>query len=117
MNYRIDYKDCIVLACLGVIFLIVSAITDSEKALAFSVSLGVFSAVVQSRWESRSDPRMWVLVAVVALVQSAIIFLVKIPRVPAGLICLPFALIETYALWGLIGWLQKHPRRSGPHSN
>lgn len=95
-----------------IVFILVALVSTLENALAVSVSLGVLAAVVQTKWDRRRDPRMWVLIGIIAAVQLPAIFLVHIPRLSAGLVCLPFAFIEGFALLGLLNWIERRFPRS-----
>lgn len=109
LRWRNPYSraDWTILAPLTLVFILVALVSTLENALAVSVSLSVLGIVVQTKWDSRRDPRMWALIGIVGAVQLFTIFLVHIPKLSVGLICLPFALLEGYALFGLLNWMER----------
>lgn len=106
--------DWIVALALPVIFILLTLVTTGENALAVTATVGALAAVVQQKWSSRKDPRMWVLVAVVAAIQIPAVFFIHIPRLSAGLVFLPFVLIEAFALWAVLNWIERRSPPSEP---
>jgi FtsH-binding integral membrane protein len=92
LTWRNPYSraDGIIIAPLTLVFVLVALVSTLENALGVSVSLSVLGIVVQTKWNSRSDPRMWALIGIVGAIQISAIFLIHIPRLSVGLICLPF---------------------------
>lgn len=104
---RLSRTDWLVIGALLIIFVAVALVSTLEKAFAVSMSLGVFAAVVQQKWDSRRDPRMWALLGAVAAGQLSAICLIHIPRFSTGLIFVPVGLAEGFALWGLLNWIER----------
>jgi triacylglycerol esterase/lipase EstA (alpha/beta hydrolase family) len=87
--------------------------SNLEKGLASSVTFGFFAAVIQTKWPSRGDWRFWAIIAAFALLHIVVLITVRFQQVRAGLISLPFALVDGFVMWGLINWVDKHfPRAS-----
>jgi hypothetical protein len=99
--------DWLITACVLVVFILVTIVSTPENGLGVSVSFGVLATVVQTKWNSRRDPRMWALIGIVGAIQIPAIFLVHIPQLSVGLICLPFALVEGFAILGLLTWMER----------
>lgn len=108
---RLDSADWVILLIGAVIFVVVAFISTGENALAVSATWGVLASVVAQQWRSGKDPRLWV-VAVVAVIQMPVAFVVHIPRLRTGMICMPFVVIEGLALWGLLNWIDRRFPRS-----
>jgi len=104
---RMSRSDWLLTAGVLVVFILVALVSTLENALGVSVSFGVLGTVIQIKWNSRRDPRMWALIGIVGAIQLLAIFLVHIPRLSVGLVCLPFALVEGYALFGLLNWMER----------
>jgi hypothetical protein len=112
---RLRRSDWLVLAALIAVQIIVSMVSTLEKGLAVVVSLGVFAAVVKTKWSTnRRDPRMWALIGVVASVQLPVLFLVHIPRLSTGLVLAPFAVVEGVGLVALLNSIERRFPRSIP---
>ena len=99
--------DWLILAVIVIVQIAMSFFTTLENAFGVALSLYVFAVVVQTKWSSRRDPRMWVLIGAVGAVQIAAIFLIRIPRFTTGLIFAPFAIAEGVALWRLLNWMER----------
>lgn len=110
---HLNGADWLVLLAGIVVFFAVTFVSSDENALAVAVTCGVLGELVVLKWRSRHDPRMWALVGLVAAIQIPALFLVHLPRIPVSLICLPFAVFEGLALWGLLNWIERHFPRSG----
>lgn len=89
------------------VFGLVALVASLERALAFSVVFGVFFSIVQTRWKSQNNRRFWLIVAVLAIIHVVILSLIRIPELRFGLVVLPFALVDGFAMWWLINWIEK----------
>jgi hypothetical protein len=96
------------------IFILVYCVSNAENALAYSVVCGVFLSLIQAKWNSRRDGRFWVIMAIFAFLHVVILSLVHIPQLKFGLMILPFALADGFAMWGFINWIDRRFPRSGP---
>lgn len=104
---RLTRTDWLSMAALGVVFVLVALVSTPENALAVMLTLGVLAIVVQAKWSSRRDPRLWAVIGTVGAVQFPAAFLVHIPRLSAGAVSVPFVLVEGFALWGLLNWMER----------
>lgn len=104
--------DWLIGAALVVIFILVALVSTLEKAFGVGMTVGILAAVVQAKWSSRRDPRMWVLIGAVGAVQLTGIFLIRIPRFTTGLIFAPFAIVEVLALSRLLNWMERRVPRT-----
>ena len=91
-------------------------LSNLEKALTASVTVGVFVAIIQTKWESRNDWRFWAVVAVFAVIHVVAISIIQFPEVRAGLVSLPFALVDGFIMWFLINWIERRFPRPGSRS-
>ncbi len=76
---RLSRTDWLIYGALLVVFIAVALVSTIEKAFAISMSLLVFAVVIQVKWTSRRDPRMWALLGAVAAVQLSAICVIHIP--------------------------------------
>jgi uncharacterized membrane protein len=84
-----------------------------ETSLATSVTVGVFVAIIQTKWESRRDWRFWCVIFIFAIIHIVIIFTVKFPIPRAGLVSLPLAFIDAFLIWEIIKWIERNfPEKS-----
>jgi hypothetical protein len=104
-------SDYFFIVTTALVFIIVYPIAGLEKALAFSVTFGVFSAVAQAKWQMRTDSRFWVVLAVFAIIHISVIALIDIPELKFGLVSLPVALVDGFAMYAFLNWLEKDSSR------
>lgn len=103
-----------VFAAITIVFIAVTCVSDLEKALASGVTVGVFGAIIQTKWESRGDFRFWLILAIFSIFHIILIAVVKFPVPRAGLVSLPFALVDGFIIYGLINWIEhRFPRGPG----
>jgi nicotinamide riboside transporter PnuC len=105
-------SNLVLVASTALVFLIVSLVSSLEKALIFSTVFAVFLSIVQTKRDSRRDRRFWIMIAILAIIHLAILSLVQIPTLQFGLMVLPFALVDGFAMWGLINWIDRRFPRS-----
>ena len=93
-------------------FGVVTWFSNPETGLLAGVTFGVFLTVVQTkrevRKESLSERRFWLLIIVLALIHIVAIFTFKISDFQFGLMVLPFALVDGFAMWWLINWIERN---------
>lgn len=87
-------------------FFFFAFISSLESALAYSIVFGVFLSIIQTKW-NRSDPRFWIIITILAVVHIVILSAIRVPELRFGLMSLPFALIDGFAMWGLINWIER----------
>lgn len=104
---QLSRTDWQVLAGLIAIQTVLSFVVTLENAFAVAISLGVLVFVCQVKWGSRRDPRMWVVIGIVAAVQVSASLLVHIPRFTTGLVFLPVMVLEAIALVALLNWIER----------
>lgn len=100
-------SDLIVIASMAVIFILVALISNLEKALAFSALFGVFSTVIQTKVKGQRDRRFWIAISVLAVAHVIFLSLIYIPPLRFGLMALPVALVDGFAIWGIISWIDR----------
>lgn len=100
-------SDFVLAAASLCVFAVAALLTNLDKALAFSVAFMVFLAIVQTKRESWSDTRFWAILTVLAIIHIVVLSLVHIPELRFGLISLPFALVDGFALWGFLNWIER----------
>ena len=73
------------------VFIAVAIFASLGKALASGVMFAVFTAIIQTKWESRHDRRFWTLISVFALIHILALIILRFPEPQYGLVSLPFA--------------------------
>ena len=110
---RMDYEpvtrrsDLILAGACSVVFCAVALFSTLERALLFAVASSVFLAVIQTQPVVHRDERFWWLISALALVHLLILSLVPLVEFPFGLVVLPFALVDGFAMWALVKWSEK----------
>jgi hypothetical protein len=99
--------DNLLLITTAAVFFVVWPFGGMEKALASAVIFGVFSAIIQAKWGSRRDKRFWLVISVFAVVHIVALSLIQIPELRMGLISLPIALVDGFAMYRFINWIEK----------
>ncbi len=100
-------SDLILIASTGLVFLVVVAFSNLEKALAFSVVFAVFLSIVQTKRQSWNDRRFWFILSILALAHIAVLSGIIIPELKFGLIVLPFALVDGFAIYWFLNWMER----------
>ena len=103
-------SDLILAALCLVVFCAVALVSTLERALAFAVASGVFLAIIQTQPVARRNGRFWWLIGALALVHLLILSLVPLGEFQFGLVVLPFALVDGFAIWALVKWSEKRFR-------
>lgn len=113
---RVSRRSDFVLAVSSLcVFGLSSLVTNLETALAIAVAVMVFIAIIQTKRDSWTDKRFWALLAVFAVAHIILFSLIHIPKLQYGLMALPFALVDGFAMWGIINWIDRRfprPKRS-----
>jgi hypothetical protein len=89
------------------VFGLVALVASLERALVFSVVFGVFFSIVQTRWKSQNGRRFWLIIAILATIHVVVLSLIRFPEPSFGLAVLPFALVDGFAMWWLINWIER----------
>jgi hypothetical protein len=98
-----------------VVFSIIAVVSTLERALAFALAVAVFISIIQTKKESWRDRRFWIVLTVFALAHLVILSLIRIPELRYGMMAMPFALADGFAMWGIINWLERRsPATSEP---
>jgi hypothetical protein len=100
-------SDLILAVSCLLVFGAVALISTLERALVFAVASGVFLAIIQTQPVARRDERFWRLIGALALVHVLILSFVPLREFQFGLIVLPFALVDGFAVWALVKWWEK----------
>ena len=95
----------------AVTFVVTSVLFGLERGLAFSVLFGVFTAVLQSKWESRREIRVWGVLLIFLIAHVVGILMINIKSVGAGAVVVPIAMIDGFAIYGFINWLERRYKR------
>ncbi|MBX9797043.1 MAG: hypothetical protein K2Y03_09180 [Sphingomonas sp.] len=78
-----------------------------EKAFAFALCFSVFMAVAQTKRDSWKNGRFWALLLCVAALHFIAIALIPVPEIKFGLMGLPLALVDGFAIYGLLNWIER----------
>ena len=95
-----------VLTVIAVFFALVIFVSPA-KALAGCVVAGTFLSIIQTKKKSQRDRRFWTIIAVLAVIHIVVLSLIHIPEPRFGLMSLPFALADGFAIWGLLNWIER----------
>jgi hypothetical protein len=71
------------------------------------VAVGVLTSIVETRWERRYQPAFILIMAFLTFLHIFVLALVPIPKFGFGLVVLPFAMIDAYAMWALVAWVDR----------
>ena len=107
MNKTNPPPNWIVGICVLAVFILVTIFSSLEKAFALSMTFGVFAAIIQTKWESRMDWRFWSILSIFACVHLLAIYLIHFPRPELALAFVPVAMVDGFAMWGLINWIEQ----------
>lgn len=111
MRKKRSRLDWVVAGLIFFTLIIVTLVSNAEKGLVAGVVVGVFATIIQTKSETRkkslSEQRFWFVIATFAIIHIVAISLIKFPELRAGLISLPFALVDGFLMWGLISWIER----------
>lgn len=102
-----------ILVCIGVIiFGLTSLLLNLEKGLAAMLSFGIFSIIIQTKSETQKESlsswHFWIIIAFFSIIHIFAIVIIPIPKLNAGIISIPFAIIDGFLMWFLINWIERH---------
>ncbi len=107
-DMRVSRRSDLILGLSTVfVFGCVAIFASLEKALACSIVFGVFLSIIQTKWNKRRDRRFWIIIAILAIVHVIALSLIHIPELRFGLMSLSFALVDGFAMWWLINWIER----------
>jgi hypothetical protein len=101
-------RDYLMLLPAAVIYFGLWLLLGEGKAYAAAVVFGVFYVIISRCWDRRSDVRFWVIIGVFAFLHIGGLWLIDVPHVNAGLIALPFALVDGLVMWAILNWIETH---------
>lgn len=103
-----DRRTDVILAGLtAIVFILVAFISSLEYALEAAVTFGVFSAIIQQKWELRRYAWFWVTIGIFFIIHVAIATYVKIPDMRPGIIAVPIAIIDGLCMLAALSWIQR----------
>jgi len=104
--------DWIIVAISLIAFFFSAFATNLEKGLFVGAAVFVFGTIIQTKSETRMESlrerRFWLLITALAIVHIIVLSLVRIPELQFGLVVLPFALVDGFAMWWLINWVERN---------
>lgn len=89
------------------VFIVISILSSLEEAFASAMTFGVFAAVIQTKWSSRNDWRLWSVISVFLIAHVLALCLIHFPRPEIALAFVPVAMIDGFVMWGLINWIER----------
>ena len=101
-------SDLILVLLTLIVFGTASLVTNLERALAFAVAFSIFLAIIQTKRDSWASLRFWGILAAIAIVHIVVLAVVHIPKLSIGLISLPIALVDGFAIFALLNWIDRH---------
>jgi len=108
MRSRLNRGDWVIILSVAAVFIAVANVWTLEAGFAVGITAGVFVAVIQAKWDSRRDWRVWLILSVLAAVHVAVIVAFRLPEIKVGLAVTPFAIAEGLVILALINWMEKH---------
>jgi hypothetical protein len=107
-----DYLSAIPFIAL---FFALTPILGQGRAFAVGAVVLAFSVIISRCWHRRRDARLWIVLAVFAIIHIAAFSMISFPeQIRPGLIALPFALADGLAMYWFLEWLEKRfPTRRG----
>jgi hypothetical protein len=100
-------SDLILATVCLVVFGVVALVSTLERALVFAVASSVFVAIIQTQPTAGRDARFWRLLGALALVHLLVLSFVPLSEFKFGMVVFPFALVDGFAMWGLVKWSEK----------
>jgi ABC-type multidrug transport system fused ATPase/permease subunit len=89
------------------VFALLLLVTNLERAFAYSVVVMVFLSIIQTKQNSWSDKRFWMVIVAFALIHIVALSLITIPKFEFGMMIFPFALADGFAMWGILNWIDR----------
>jgi predicted membrane protein len=117
MGNDLPPPNWIVFLIITVIFIVTALMANLEEALGYSVTFGVFAAVIQTKWSSRHRRYFWIVIAVFALIHVIVLSAVRIPALPHGSVAMPFALVDGFIIYGFLNWLERRIQNRSSEDN
>lgn len=94
-------------AVLGTFFILASFMSVSQ-ALVGGGSLGVFLAILQSKWGSRRDKPFWVVMTMFVLVHVLALAAIRFPDPRYGAVVFPFMIADALVWWAILNRVETH---------
>jgi hypothetical protein len=92
---------------LGASFFALWPLLGAGRALAATTAICVFSVVIEQKWDRRSDPIFWLLLSGFALAHVVAIAAIPFGEPRAGLVAVPFGLVDLFAMLAALDWGEK----------
>ena len=99
------FVSTIAVFCLALVFF------NPEKSLAFSILAGLVAAIVQDH-NYESGFIFWLSLGIIVLIHIAIICIINIPHLKFGLIAMPFAMIDGFAMSKFLKWISQRSKKN-----
>lgn len=77
------------------------------KALATVSTVAVFSVIVEHKWNLRRRRLFWFTMCVFVGIHLAALFFISFPTVRSGLVAVPIAVMDGFAMITILNWLEK----------
>ena len=100
-------SDLLGMVLVILLFFVLVIFLDPAKALASCVILGAFLAVIQTKPKAQRGVRFWSLISILAMAHVVGLSVIHIPEPRVGLISMPFALADGFAMWRLLNWIER----------
>ena len=101
------WRDYMMLIPAGAIYFGLWPFTGEGKAFAAAVVFGVFYVVISRNWDRRRDWKFWTIIAFFGVAHLIGLSTINIPHLSAGLIALPFALVDGLIMYNVISWIER----------
>jgi hypothetical protein len=98
---------------LGAVFFILWPLVGAGRALSGTTAVCVLSVVIEQRWHRRFDRTFWLLLGGFAVAHVVAIVIIPFGALRAGLVAVPFGLVDLFALLAALDWAEKRfPNRN-----
>ena len=101
-------SDLVLIGTVIVSFFILVRFLSVSQALIGGGSVGVFLAILQSKWGSRRDKPFWVVMTAFAVVHLVALAVIRFPDPRYGALVFPFVMADAFVWWVIVNRVEKH---------
>lgn len=101
-------KDLLAFMPLVPVFFLIAHVSTLEKALVSVVVLYTFYVLISEKWNNRKNAAFWILIALFCIIHVVVIYNLNIEgKISPAMICLPFAIVDFFVMYYIIGLYEK----------
>jgi hypothetical protein len=103
-----DRRDWLALVLDGALYIALLNLVAPGRALAAALTVGIFYVMISREWYQRTSKKFWVAVAAFAVIHLAALSILPFPDYHGpGLMLLPLALADGFAMYGVLRWVER----------